>query len=474
MEARTRSGSGRLPRERGFGYRADVASDPTPLGPGPAVNLAAFRIAVVATWLVALDPHNAAAFAHFPQELLFPTGFWHGRLKGLDYPPELVWALYAAFMPAALAALVGWRTRAALWVMLLAGGTIIALPQFFGKIVHNHHLLWFALLLALSPSGDALSLDARWRRRRGEPEPTWSRAYAWPLRAATLLIAIAYFFPGYWKLASVGWDWARAENFIGIMHGKWFETYEGDPTFRIDRYPGLCGLAAKATIIFELTFLPLALWKRTRLLVIAMGITFHLGVYLVMDIAIGHLAVGYAAMIPWHRWIASSSNSSSGAMPSDARRDVRRGLPVAVAGLVLIAGNIYDGMHRREDWPLCIYPTFAGRAQSQRATLVIEARMPDGTIRELTEPRLGVHLRPSRARGLAQNVLADEQRRDTRFRALWRVWLRVDPSLVSATSARFVIRTVSTVPEQKGTQLAPDVELLVLDFSQPPQPGASR
>lgn len=466
------SGKSPLLSATAFGYRGRVPSDPTPLGPGPAVNLAAFRIAVVATWLVALDPHNAAAFAHFPQELLFPTGFWHGRLQSLDYPPGLVWALYAAFIPAALAALVGWRTRGALWVMLLAGGTIIALPQFFGKIVHNHHLLWFALLLALSPSGDALSLDARRRRRRGEPEPTWSRAYAWPLRAATLLIAIAYFFPGYWKLTSVGWDWARAENFIGIMHGKWFETYEGEPTFRIDRYPGLCGVAATATIIFELAFLPLVLWKRTRLLMIAAGITFHLGVYLVMDIAIGHLAVGYAAMIPWHRWIASSPISSSGAMPSDTRRDVRRALPVAVAGLVLIAGNIYDGVHRREDWPLCIYPTFAGRAQSQRATLVVEARMPNGTIRELTEPRLGVYLRPSRARGLAQNVLADEQRRDTRLGALWRVWLRADPSLAAATSARFVIRTVSTVPEQKGTQLAPDVELLVLDLDPSPDHAA--
>ena len=36
---------------------------------------------------------------------------------------------------------------------------IAGIPQFFGKINHIHHLIWFMAIFAVSPCADVLSID---------------------------------------------------------------------------------------------------------------------------------------------------------------------------------------------------------------------------------------------------------------------------------------------------------------------------
>jgi len=123
-----------------------------------------------------------------------------------------------------------------------------------GAVFHDHHLLWLAVILAASPCGDALSLDAWFARRANRVLPTKGRAHGAAVRAAWLVIALVFLFPGIHKLHASGLAWAFSDNLRNQMWWKWTQDPALMPSLRIDRYPLLCRSLAALTIIFELTF----------------------------------------------------------------------------------------------------------------------------------------------------------------------------------------------------------------------------
>ena len=58
----------------------------------------------------------------------------------------------------------------------MLGWYVLGLPQTFGKVDHDHHLLWCLFVLACSPCGDALAIDARPTDARAEHGATGSRS----------------------------------------------------------------------------------------------------------------------------------------------------------------------------------------------------------------------------------------------------------------------------------------------------------
>jgi hypothetical protein len=435
-------------------------------------DLAALRISVSMVMLMVVSARTAAHFSVYPAELCFPPGYFARWIGRIEVQAWWVWAVYAAFVPSAAMAMVGWRSRTSALVMLLTGAMLLSVPQFFGKIVHYNHLVWFAMLLPISPCGDAWSVDAWMSRRaarlRGEPIAAIPAhvAYGVPLRCVVVLLGVIYFFPGLRKVTEIGPEWASAESIINFLHIKWREFDTGMDRWwwqgadagyaaawvRVDRVPWLCAAIGWFTIVFELGFLPMALWRRTRPLVLIAGLGFHAGIYATMGITIGHVVVGYVALARWRRVKAMlmRSRATDAAMADVAAGALGRVYwpwPAMVVGAMLIAGNIHNGLLRRNDWPLGEYPTFAFKSGPRMAHLEVIATMPDGRERVLSERMLGRYTESSRARGLAGILLADARPSRRRLMALWEVWKRLDPTLAEAVRVRFERVEIDVHPE---------------------------
>ena len=102
---------------------------------------------------------------------------------------------------AAVAAVARRRTRAAYAVAWACYLVLAGLRGSRGKVLHNDLLLlWVSAPFLLAP------LQAAWRDR------TPSRANGWPIRVATVVAVLVYFFAGYHKLRRSGLEWAFGDN----------------------------------------------------------------------------------------------------------------------------------------------------------------------------------------------------------------------------------------------------------------------
>src|SRR5579859_3108458 len=235
------------------------------------MNLAIFRMAVFWAIFHEVQLDEIHSFSRMPSGLQFaPWGMGavlpylpiHARLAGIT---GLLLLLFST------AGFVGIFSRTSALASAILGFYAFGIPQFYGKVDHNHHLLWFAMILAVSPCGDFLALDAAvaaWKRAdRGITDPLRpSRAYALPLRFVMLLMGIIYFFPGFWKLWQSGFDWFLSQNLPGQLHLFWTWSFDGHwaPAFRIDRHVLVCRISAAATVLFELTFVLFMFSRKLR------------------------------------------------------------------------------------------------------------------------------------------------------------------------------------------------------------------
>jgi hypothetical protein len=429
-----------------------------------AWNLAVFRIAIVLAWLATVDRGSAAHYALYPPELWQPRGVWAALgMPHVALTSAWVDVLFALFVVAGLLALLGWKTRRSLGVMLLAGFPLLSYPNFFGHISHTNHLVWAGLLLLASPCGDALALDARAAGHVGDPPP--SLAYALPLRLMLVLLGIVYFFPGLWKCVHVGTFWLTPTNFSAILFQKWTELPPTVLRVRIDRVPWLCAAGASATIAFELLFLPAVLIPtlRRRLLpiLLVIGVGFHLMTALIMHIGFLHILPCYAAAVDWSG-LRDRLTRSARVRTAPTTHRVSLFATLLVGG-ILIFGNTLTGFLKRDDWPLGCYPTFAQRASAQREMLELVVTMPDATQRTLTEVILGEQSQPSHARGLCHFLMLDDPQRSARLHAFWQVWKSFDPSLSAARAVRAELVTIRTNPDA----IHKEVSRRVLDTIKP-------
>src|SRR5262249_21295415 len=141
-------------------------------------------------------------FSRIPAELqMAPTGTtW--LLPHLPINETWVTLSSELLCLACITGMLGLFSRTSALFAAVLSFYVYGVPSFFGKVNHDHHLLWFAALLAASRCGDVLSGDAlfyAWKRAdRGITEPPGpSRAYALPLRFVWLLLGLIYFFPGF-------------------------------------------------------------------------------------------------------------------------------------------------------------------------------------------------------------------------------------------------------------------------------------
>src|SRR6478609_6279882 len=343
-------------------------------GPDPVARaadaraLAALRVVVSALILVSPELHQASALAAHPELLDFvPEGA--RAFAVLHLTPRAADTLRLIALSSGALSLLGFYSRAAVAALTLSAMPLYALSQFSGAVMHDMHLFWFSGLLALSPCGDAWSLDS-W----GRTERRAAREYALPVALCRAFLGVIYFFPGLHKLLESGWEWAAAPNMLAQMHAKWFELSEL-PGLRIDRYPWLCALGGHAVLLFELGFLPLVGWRRTRTLAACLGLGFHWATQVFLFIPFVSLWACYVVLAPWH--LLRRNVAAPGARtPRNTRKT---GLPAALFGSGVLSLAILQGIRgQTQAWPIACYPTFAAIIGDTLPDLLIEAEFPAG------------------------------------------------------------------------------------------------
>src|SRR6478736_615217 len=372
--------------------------------------LASLRIVVSALILVSPELHQASALAAHPELLDFvPEG---ARVfAALHLTPRAADTLRLIALSSGALSLLGFYSRTAMAALTVSAMPLYALSQFSGAVIHDMHLFWFSGLLALSPCGEAWSLDA-WGQ---EPERA-PREYAVPVGFCAAFFGVIYFFPGLHKLLESGWEWAAAPHLVAQMHVKWFE-YAELPSWRVDHHPWLCALGGHTVLLFELGFFPLASWRKTRALALCVGLGFHWATQAFLFIPFVSLWACYVVLAPW-QVLRRNVAAPSVRMPRTTRAT---GLPAALFGSAVLGLAIVQGIRAQtQAWPIACYPTFAAIIGDTLPDLLIEAEFPAGqTVRFTGRERVartqaewgrvfrisGVYGSPANAKDLREHAL---------------------------------------------------------------------
>ena len=228
-----------------------------------------------------------------------PGPFWF--LSG--FPPEVVLrGLEATFAACLVAILIGWYTRAASFLAVVVAMVGFGFTYSLGKIDHDILLVLLPAPMALAGWGDRMSLDAWRRRARGFPEAP-ERATQWPLRLYAVMIALA-FLTAAWPKIRGGWLNPATQAVQGHQVRQYFTNGKDEllATFFLHfDHPVFWELIDIATIVLEAGMILAVLsWASTRLAFAVAG-TFHLGVWLMMNIAFFMNVVTYGFVVPWDR-----------------------------------------------------------------------------------------------------------------------------------------------------------------------------
>lgn len=399
------------------------------------LNLAVFRIVVFGLALAeAFDPGGDVVwYSAVPAVLRVGPPGWQWLLPGLPFGAPIARVMLVVFVIASCLTIVGWKTRFSAIAAAVSGAYVLGLPQFFGKLNHNHHLVWFMAVLAASPCGDALALDSRKR------EKVSSIAYGFPIRVCWFLIGLIYFFPGFWKVVSVGPAWALSENVKLMMYDKWTELGGFLPFVRVDQYPLAYRVGGVFTLVFECGFLPMMLFApRLRPYFIFAGPLFHFQTFLFMRIGFYVLVVCYVVFIDWpatfrERRLRLISDSMP--LPSPAPSSPTK--PLRWVAAILIVGNLICGFAGIDSYPLAVYPRF-NRIQPEITTsLEVVAIYPDGSTRSVDDSGVRDRFTTSRwARILRRLAKLEGEARREALDAILRLLVQADPRVRSAAQIR--------------------------------------
>lgn len=203
---------------------------------------------------------------------------------------EAVVVLFTLLLACLVALLVGYRIRLAAW-----GGWLLLVwfqyrnPTFLngGDEVLRLTGLYLALAYTALPPGDrALSVDrARLREDTGSGGDR-PRVPAWTLRTVQIQVALLYFVTGFWKLQGETWWDGRAMVYaldnaaftrFGLPSWTWLQP--------------LLAAAGLVVVFWEFLFPLLVAGRRTRVPALVVGVLFHGGIFLTMNIGVFAFAV---------------------------------------------------------------------------------------------------------------------------------------------------------------------------------------
>lgn len=343
------------------------------------------------TWFPASGPRTLAL-------LRIVTGAFAVRtangLRHFEVPPELLrvpppGTAWLDFLPvndglydsalivlglASLLVALGWRPSWTSTIAALAFFYVGWVTTLTGKVDHSHHLLWVLVVLAVSPCANKWAI--RLEHRRG--------SYQWSAMAVIVLIGLIYFGAGLQKILSSGLEWGWSDNLTNTALNQAWEKSRSAPTWLID-YPLVGRTLGTAALFFELLFLPLLLFPKTRRWVWPAGLLFHWGTWLILGIGFLSLQAMYVVFLPL-------DGTGDSAPPTATQRRVLTGLVAVVTVFTL------SGVDRA--WPVAAYPGFEGIQDHYTTDYEV---IVDGEVAFLTDVTPGIppwHVVPLIARNV--------------------------------------------------------------------------
>src|SRR5678815_424266 len=146
----------------------------------------------------------------------------------------------------------------------------------FGHFNHDEMIaIYFLVVLAFTPCGDAFSIDSRIERTKTD-RPAF--AYAYPILLMQLLLAWAYFSSALIKLRVAGLKYLSPDNLPALaifhsldnLHDTHFKL-----AFWLPQAKAYLPFAVGLVLLWELSF-PLAIfWRRVRWWILGFGVIFH-------------------------------------------------------------------------------------------------------------------------------------------------------------------------------------------------------
>jgi hypothetical protein len=274
--------------------------------PASAFALGVVRAIVHGTFLISVLFTSFSALGSLPATILRPTGAmkllpW-GFYDHLQTPSGMLilkTAMVLSLLLGALGFLTVLTTKTSFLLVLFYQGLL----RSFGHFNHDEMVaVYFLLVLAFTPCGDAFSIDSRLRKTRIQ-RPLF--AYAYPILLMQLLLAWTYFSSALIKLRVAGWKYLSPDNLPSLaifhsldnLHDTGFRL-----AFWLPQVKEYLPVAVGFVLVWELLF-PLAIfWRRLRWWILGVGIIFHLATLFLMNIFFSHHLAMYLIFINWDRF----------------------------------------------------------------------------------------------------------------------------------------------------------------------------
>ena len=275
------------------------------LVPTNAAALGMLRAGVCGFVLCEIFLTSFSDLGQLPVTLLRPTGAMQilpWRFYDLLLTPTGIFTLKSLMMLALFGATVGFLTSLTTISSALLFVFYEGLLRSFTHFNHDEMpAVYILFVLALSPCGDAFSIDSLRGKRSSRPSGV---VYGYPILLMRALLAWSYFSSALIKLRVAGRGYLSPDNLpmLAILHSL---DNLHDTHFRLAFWlPSVrqyTPMVVAIVLLWELAF-PLAIFfKRARLIILGLGVIFHLGTLFFMNIFFPYHLAMYFVFVDWGR-----------------------------------------------------------------------------------------------------------------------------------------------------------------------------
>ena len=280
--------------------------------PAPCLDLAILRIVACALqlyWVLVFHNHYqqlgalaALADPYFDPILILnflnlPFGW--GFRPGL----EILHTIYFISIAAGVFSLLGLLTNVSLVIFAATSVYLQAFLYSFGDYHHPEAIMMVALsVLALSPCGKVLSVDAWLQRRPGREDSAISAVQSefagWPIKLLQWFFVLMYLSAVWSKASAAGLDWANGytlQYYLARDGLRW-----GSPLgVWLSQFHGLILLSQVGVLLFQATFALAVIFPKLRWLYVPAGLALHIGIFLTLKAPFFSWIALYVIFIPW-------------------------------------------------------------------------------------------------------------------------------------------------------------------------------
>lgn len=423
-------------------------------------NLAIFRIIIFIIILGSIHVEilgNFMDWTSLPHSAREPLPFLGWLIEILPISPELYKVLGVCAYVLAAFICVGFQTRWSLYLFVPIALYLWGVPNFFGKLNHHHIMVWVPMILALSPCGDAFSVDAWLRRLRGKSTDRSERiSYFLPLKLIWLLLAVIYVCSGFHKLWDTGLYWALSDNITNQIQLEWVEHYDTVSSFRIDQWPILLRTCSVGVIIMEIVY-PLFIFKAsTRVLAFISAWTLHLssGYFLYIDFV--HLRLVHLSIINWERIKSGRIWKKKPLPPSPALGSTAElfRIPLFYLGILMVSINLLFGILQINTWPFSAYPSYSSLVEDRVDLLEMYATDRNGKYIDVKQIGQDVNFRWENIRPFEQRIAEQVHQGKTSnlqrsLEEYWLLWATKVRGLEQVSEVQIILKTTPLEPESR-------------------------